>query len=251
MASESQQGAPGSTPYDWSQGGPGRLVFVYALGQALVSGMVWLQYGRGNPLLEVSASLALGLGFVVLERAHSRPAWGYIIMSSITALLAVPLLRGLAAPAETWLGGAPVLEVLAAALVVAWVCVLVAMRHRLDRRAMDPTTPPLVDLDAGECYYHRAPGSTTRQGDKPQGRRPSILVYLLPLGPALGLLLYRAGLGSIVLPVGVMALCIGIAAASAGFAALAIRVSQIERENGVKLRFYWAPPVSKRQRVIP
>lgn len=109
MATESQQGTPGSTRYDWFQAAPGRQVFALVLLQAFVSGMVWLQYGRGNPLLEISAALALGLGLVIVERAHSRPAWAYILLSGMYALLAVPLLRGLAAPAETWLGGAPVL----------------------------------------------------------------------------------------------------------------------------------------------
>ena len=250
MATEGHQSASSRMPHEWFLASAGRWILAYLLVQVLWSGMVWLVSGSGNPLVEIMASLALSLGFLIVERTHSRPSWAYILASTMAAFLAVTLLRGLGAAAESWAGTAPVLEVLAASFFVEWLVALMAWRGHWYRQGGYPTDVAIVDLEAGHCYSQGSSGNLA-PGESPRDRRLSCLLYLLPLGPAIGLLLYRAGFASIVVPVLVFSLIALFVALSGKLASLAILLFEVERNTGVRLRFYWAPPVSKRPRSIP
>lgn len=250
MATERHQGAPSGMPHEWGLASPGRWIIACVLVQGSFSGLVWLETGSGSPLVEMMASLALGLGFLVVERTHSRPSWAYILASSIFLLVALPLLRELASATSPWIGAVPVLGVLAASFFVEWLVALMAWRGHWYRQGGYPTDVAIVDLEAGHCYSQGSSGNLA-PGESPRDRRLSCLLYLLPLGPAIGLLLYRAGFASIVVPVLVFSLIALFVALSGKLASLAILLFEVERKTGVRLRFYWAPPLSKRPRGIP
>jgi len=250
MATEGHQSAPSRMPHEWFLASPGRWVLACVLVQVFSSGMVWLQFGSGNPLVEIMATLVLGLGFLTVERTHSRPSWAYILASSMMLLVALPLLRGLASAASPWTNAAPFLGVFAAFFFVEWLIALMAWRRQWHRQGGYPTDMGIVDLETGRCYSKASSGNLT-PGESPRDRRVSCLVFLLPLGPTIGLLLYRAGVGSMVLPVLAISLVALFVALSGKVASLAILLFEVERNTGVRLRFYWAPPVSKRRRGIP